>query len=219
MNRTSYSRIEKPRGLEISFKSNYKMPLNTQTSNALGDLYKFCRQGVEIYEHFDFKITSSESFGKVIIDADDKFDEKIEALLKVRGIKFHKQSKGELMELDNIFSRIKLSEYDETYDRQLVVLDTQKVEKLFKINKDAYIAPKGKGGIGDRYNQFISYLKTGQDIDASRLHIREENGRMTLSFIDGRHRFCVLRDMGMKKIPFAMDTKSYYAAKKTGLVV
>lgn len=202
----------------IAFKSNYKMSLNTDSNNAVMPLRGYWNRGVEIYQHYDSKITSPDYFGQMIIDADDKYDEKIEALLKANGIKFTKKSHSDLMDTDDIFSRIKLSDSDKLYDRELVVLDAEKVEELFKNDGSYYIKPGAPNGIDRRYDGVIEYLKTGQDIDASTIHIRDDNGKPALGFIDGRHRFCVYRDMGMPRIPFAMDSESVSVAKKFGLL-
>ena len=202
----------------VSFKSNYKMPLNANSSDAVKPLYAYWNRGVEIYEHFDSRITSADSFGQMIIDADDKFDGKIEALLKANGIKFTKKSRFELMETNNIISRIRLSDSDKRYNGELAILNAEKVEELVKKDNSYYIKPGASNGIGNRYDDIIEYLKTGQDIDASTIHIREDNGKPVLGFIDGRHRFCVYRDMGIPNIPFALDLKSLSVAKKYGLL-
>ena len=53
--------------------------------------------------------------------------------------------------------------------------------------------------------KFKKYLKTSRNIDAPAIVLDELDGRAVLNFIDGRHRFSVLRDMEMTKMPFSLD--------------
>ena len=82
-----------------------------------------------------------------------------------------------------------------------------------------YISPNGESGsISDRYERFQDYLKTGEDIEATEIVLHEKNGELYMGVTDGRHRFSVMRDMGMEKIKFAMDGESLDFAIKYGLV-
>ena len=99
------------------------------------------------------------------------------------------------------------------------VLDVSKIEKLFKKKEDLYISYNGgRNSISNRYQNFIDYLKTGQKIEAPRIEITEALNEPDIEFIDGRHRFSVLRDMGMTQMPFALSEQSYEIAKKYDLL-
>lgn len=120
-------------------------------------------------------------------------------------------------ELSNIYSRIKLSEYDKMDGNKLVTLKTGDVEKIFSEDKDYYISPNGQNS-PQLYKEFEKYLQTGKEIDAPTIKIIDYPEGYSFGFIDGRHRFAVLRDLGMEEIPFAIDKESLNAAKKYGLL-
>ncbi len=154
---------------------------------------------------------------KMHIAADDKYDDFIESVLRQRNIDFVKYSIDDVVKPEAIYNRIVLPEH--ASKKVLVSLDTEKVEKLFRQNKDFYIAPNGsKGTIGNRYEAAQKYFKTGRYINASEIYLHEENDKPVLSITDGRHRFAVMRDMGMKKIKFALDKNSLEIAYKYNLI-
>ena len=51
-----------------------------------------------------------------------------------------------------------------------------------------------------------------------RAWVKEENNELIADFTDGRHRFCVIRDLGAKDISVALDTESFELARKYGLM-
>jgi hypothetical protein len=79
-------------------------------------------------------------------------------------------------------------------------LDIQKVDAAWAKDKDMYIGPGGtcnpKRGC---YDGFISYLQRGEPIGMPQISWGEWS--KVIQFTNGRHRFAVLRDMGLKKIP------------------
>ena len=93
-----------------------------------------------------------------------------------------------------------------------------KLTELFKKDGISYIEPKGGNGIGNRYSRVIEYLKTGQPIDATLVYLNKRYDGLSASIGDGRHRFAVLRDMGMKKIPVALHNESIELAREYGLI-
>ena len=154
------------------------------------------------------------TFEKVHISANDSYDGFIESNLKQRNIDFTKQSASESLKHENIYNRIILPEQDS--DRHLVSLDTRKVEELFQQN-EAFYVPKN-GGIKSRYRGAKDFFTTGEDIEATKASIYEQDGKLHFSIIDGRHRFAVMRDMGMKKVKFSLDRSSAEVAEKYGLI-
>jgi hypothetical protein len=100
---------------------------------------------------------------------------------------------------------------------KLVNIDVEKFDKLFQNNTDQYI---GKGGtdnfINGRYKGFQDFLRTKEPIQASTVGISELYNQA--QFTNGRHRYSVLRDMGMKIMPVAMYFESIPVAKKLGLI-
>ncbi len=82
-------------------------------------------------------------------------------------------------------------------------------------DEDYYVDENGAGGNKYKYNKFLDFLKEGIPIEAAEVTISE---RGKVSFINGRHRFAVLRDLGIKMMPIALDDKSIENAKKFNLL-
>jgi hypothetical protein len=86
-----------------------------------------------------------------------------------------------------------------------------------------YITPGGGGAsIKGRYEKFQTHLATGDPIYASLVYLQAEGpkGRETLKacFTNGRHRYAVMRDMGMKKMPIAIHKDCLDLLKPYGLI-
>lgn len=81
-----------------------------------------------------------------------------------------------------------------------IELDVDKVDRSWSKDKDMYI---GSGGTGAPkrgcYQGFIDYLQRGEPIGKPQISFSDWS--QTIQFTNGRHRFSVLRDMGLKKIP------------------
>ncbi len=205
----------------VSFGSNYRLDAGKNFPDDIIDkLYKYERKGAEITTEFvPFKEAMQTGiYERINVSAPDKYDGEIETLLLSKGIDFHKQTKKEALDLENIKSRIQLSRLSEMQGCHLVEIDTQKLDELFKKDGMSYIEPNGKNGIGNRYQNVGEYLKTGQNIDATQVVLNEYDGDLTASILDGRHRFAYLRDLGMEKIPVAIDKDSFKTAQKYGLI-
>lgn len=164
----------------------------------------------------DFPSNNCDLLESVQVCIDDAYDEYIQSILLQKKIQYYKQTYQDAILNDEIFNRIVLDKSD--YKCQLMPLDVEKVEKLFKEDDENYISLNGeKGVIGNRYQQVKNYLRTGRDIWASRIQLSEQDGRLKLVFIDGRHRYAVMRDLGMQKIKFALDENSCKLAEKYNL--
>jgi hypothetical protein len=114
-------------------------------------------------------------------------------------------------------------------DSILVKVNVFKFDKEWSKEKDFYIGKGGSGNtIGNRYERFKEILEMPEEkrkrwltdspkgnIIASSVSVDDE-GR--ISFGNGRHRYSVLRDMGMKEITVAMTKKSVKNAKKYGYI-
>lgn len=106
--------------------------------------------------------------------------------------------------------------YDD-YETSLHNIDTDKIEKSFSKNKDYYISKGGKGAaIGNRYDRFKDFLQSKpKEVHASSLHINDSG---EVHFNNGRHRYAVLRDSGIKHIPVSLDAESRKNAVKHGYI-
>jgi hypothetical protein len=82
----------------------------------------------------------------------------------------------------------------------LVNLDVQLADEAFKRDTGFYIGKEDKG-IGIRKEKVMELIKSGELKYAPEASIYLTNdGKPRLSFGDGRHRFAVLRDLGVKSI-------------------
>ncbi len=203
-----------------TFKSHYRF----YTSEATSDLdLRFMK--LERNEDFQYNTIATDDvndlmkgvYGEGLISADDKYDKKIERILASRGIDFKKTPLQTLRNKDNILSRIELDSYDKAKDYYLLDIDVKKFDELFK-KDNQYIGRYGERGIDTRYADFIRYIDTGLPIHASKVIIKEEDGEPKISFIDGRHRYSVMRDMGFDGIPVSLDESSKLIAEKYGLL-
>ena len=55
-------------------------------------------------------------------------------------------------------------------------------------------------------------------IDLPEVYVSDRNYTPEICFQDGRHRYAVMRDMGFKSIPVAMNDESFELAKVIGLI-
>jgi len=96
---------------------------------------------------------------------------------------------------------------------KLVNVNPATFDEAFKQTDWQYIGKNAEGGKPERIAGVQKYLETGKPMNASNVVVKD-NG--TIVFGDGRHRYAVLRDMGLGKIPMSMDEKSIQNAKKFG---
>ena len=207
----------------ISFGSNYKFNIANDNSknaeSAANILSQLELKNPEILFFSDFmpfnEISKTGIFEKIHISAPDTFDEYIESVLNQRGVKFEKHTKEEDLDPKNIYKRIVLPK--KRPNQRLVSLDVKKVDDLFKEN-DLYIFEEKNQSKDKSFQNVRNYLATGRDIDATEIVLSEKNDKLFLSILDGRHRFCVMRDLGMDKIKFALSEDSCELAYKYGLI-
>ena len=94
----------------------------------------------------------------------------------------------------------------------LISVDTQKLDREWSKDIGFYLAPGSKENhIGDRYARFQTWLQEhpGAPIEAPfvswKMYPTPETGGV--GFLDGRHRFAVLRDMGYKTVNIVIEDK------------
>ena len=109
---------------------------------------------------------------------------------------------------------------DPMYDDEhasLHQIPVDKIEQSFSKNKDYYISQGGGGAaIGNRYNRFKEFLQSNpKEVHSPSIHINDSGD---VHFNNGRHRYAVLRDSGVKHIPVSMDRESRKNAKKFGYI-
>jgi len=108
-------------------------------------------------------------------------------------------------QIDGVLKRIILSKRAKINGDKLIVVDTKAFDNAFKKDTDFYIGRGGEGGVKGRYEGFQKFIKKGTKIEASEVVVTDE-GRVV--FVNGRHRWAVERDIGMKEISVAMSSGS-----------
>ena len=91
---------------------------------------------------------------------------------------------------------------------KLVIIDTKKINNSWKKTKD-YI---GKFDDIKYYSAKQKFLNSKRDITELRVSVPpyiyiDDGGN--IDFCNGRNRFANLRDAGVKKMPFVMETRDY----------
>ena len=107
---------------------------------------------------------------------------------------------------------------DEDLGRELVKINVPAFDAAWRNGSSGnqYIGAEGHGGIKGRYEKFGKWLATAnQPIEASTVGVDDDG---SVSFYNGRHRYCYLRDHGVKRIMVAMDPYSIKNAKKYKLI-
>lgn len=81
----------------------------------------------------------------------------------------------------------------------MVMVDPQKLDAAWRAsNPDEYIPPGGGGAeIGGRREDFAQFLRKGKTIQSPRVYVGPDG---EVSFEDGRHRFSLLRDLGVNRV-------------------
>jgi len=203
-----------------TFKSAFRYLNNVNQDDVWDDLVAIKGSDINHIEQprYDIESLKQGIVSEMFIAVDDSYDSKIEAMLKSRGIDFHKKSFKETLNPNDIKLRMVLTPFDENQGRKLVDLDTQKLESAFQ--KSAfYLTQEDLSGYEfQHYQDVYNFIKLGSLIDAPSVYLKEENNELVADFQDGRHRFCVLRNLNMDKIPVAIDKESIELAKKHKLI-
>jgi hypothetical protein len=92
----------------------------------------------------------------------------------------------------------------------VVYASTAKLERDLAKDVGFHVGVSGAGGIAGRYEEFRRFLGKGQAIAMPRMTM----GGGEASFVDGRHRFAVLRDLGLKTIPVTVAKEEAAAFRR-----
>lgn len=98
---------------------------------------------------------------------------------------------------------------------KLVSVNITKFDAEFSKDEGFYVSSTGEGEMAGRRKTFEEFLKKGRPIEAPEVTIDDQGG---VSFINGRHRYSVIRDRGYARISMAMSPESEVNARKFGLV-
>ncbi|MBE7704664.1 MAG: hypothetical protein E7Z90_02480 [Cyanobacteria bacterium SIG29] len=197
----------------ISFKSTYKLSRQDLNNSMM-------RKILAKKEKFDMTFT----YGSYLSSEDNFFIQTPDEngnltlnLLNKLKIPFKSLQKSETLDYENIKSRMVLSGFDDPDKMSLKNAKTNVLEQKFKESGSLYVGKNGQNGSKEKYDKIKRYLETGEPIVAPHIYFDTKNDKTTLHFHDGRHRFAVLRDLGMKEIPVAIDKNDILIAEKMGL--
>jgi hypothetical protein len=110
---------------------------------------------------------------------------------------------------------VTMHKLEEKAGNQIVNINPEAFDKAFSKTDWQYVGKGGEGGIEGRYKGFENWLKDAKSMTASNVSVNKDGG---VVFGDGRHRYAVLRDMGLDKLPISMDKESIKNAKKFGYI-
>jgi hypothetical protein len=106
---------------------------------------------------------------------------------------------------DNVFSMNPEFERPSRNGYTYVDADVKKMDDSWKNESDYYVGKDGVGGQDGRYKTVSDFVDRGSSVIMPEVSIRTSDGVVT--FIDGRHRFAVLRDRGLKRIKVAVPNE------------
>lgn len=203
----------------VSFKSLYI--IKPENNGA-----KYHKAINELEENKDVKIhkkTTNSGYGYYShIVTDDKKDIEMETYFANNNINYKKVSTSLLLGENEIKSRMFVKIHDGIFQKNLsepFEIDTDVIEKLFSksfqyINEYDKLEPEEKL----EYDKTLDTIKSGFPIQTPEIYFRKDEYGLDLIFQEGRFTFAVLRDLGLKNIPFAMGIKSYNIASEEGIV-
>lgn len=206
----------------ISFKGTFKFNIATndyKSANSLYDLQDNILETIDYQDYVEYP-SANDDITKFTYVIPDSKNSEVENFCIANGIKFKKCTQEELTSENAVKSRMIVPEFNKINGWQLVEVDIKKFNDLYKKEIDTgYVGDSGKTEHPERCNSFKEYLKSGLDIEAPQVFLREENGDLRITFQDGRHRYSVLRDeLKFKSIPLALDQESIELAKKYELI-
>ncbi len=112
-----------------------------------------------------------------------------------------------------------LSDMDREAGKKLQIVNTRKLDNELQKDKEYYVGINGANGSGFKYERFKRFLNTSRRIIVPDIYLKKsDNGKITTYVHDGRHRFAVLRDMGLIQIPVSMDDESIALAEEINLL-
>ena len=197
----------------ISFKGTYKLSRQDVKGSQM-------RKILAKKDKFDMTFTygnylSSEN--NFFIQTPDVFSDMTHKFLTKLKIPFKSLQKSETLSHENIKSRMLLSGFADKEKMILRPAKTDVLEQKFKENGGLYVGFNGQNGSKEKYDNIKRFLETGEPIIAPHIYFDTKEEETSVHFQDGRHRFAVLRDLGMKEIPVAISKKDVPIAEKIGL--
>ncbi len=153
------------------------------------------------------------------ITVPDYYDDKTRKLLDKYNIDYYYFNILQHVNKDEIIERMKLDPIDKMFGMTTVNIDVEQLDKILEIQSPCHVGYKGQNGDIQKYNRFKRFLYTKNEIKPPTLSvIKDTDNNIKLEITDGRHRFAVLKDIGMKKIPVIISEESRNIATGAGLI-
>ncbi len=160
-----------------------------------------------------------DKINEIYITVPDEMDTKTSKLLDKHLIHYYYFNALERLNTQDIYNRLKIDDSDRAYGYELIEINVNMLDKVLK-QQPKYVGYKASGdGSYEKYCRFMRFLHTKHDIMPPRVSItKKTDGTPIICIDDGRHRFAVLRDIGMEKIPVMIDKKSIETGKEMGIL-
>lgn len=100
--------------------------------------------------------------------------------------------------------------YYDSNKHTIINVSVPKTDKFLSHNKEFYVGSGGKGGFIELYSGIKNFLKDNKKIQIPYLDLTEN---YDVGFIDGRHRWAFLRDLGFQKLPVMIKKEKYPLVK------
>ena len=166
-----------------------------------------------------FEPSSYKNPDKLYVQMPHESDFELMQLLKKLSVNYVRIDERDSLNPDDIVSRMIICSTGNLNGKFLQKVDTKKLDTELRKNPEMYVGYNGANGSGLKYDRFKNFLKTNQEIRSPIVYLRKlPSGEIETHIYDGRHRFAVLRDMGIKQIPVTIDKDSLELAKEIGLV-
>ena len=167
---------------------------------------------------------TGKNYNKLFFQVSEEFDEKMKKLFAKLRIPYIQINESQAANMDNVISRmVRNDNIKEDGSQNFYVtrnINVKKFDKELQKDKDCYVGINGQNGSAEKYQRFVNYLSTNQEINPPILDIVEtKDGKINTYIADGRHRFAVMRDLGFDEIPVNIESKSLSLAQKAGYLI
>lgn len=197
----------------ISFKGTFCFPASAKFSQYSKKIFNKTGNVQLAVDRVCFSDTINETHMTVF----DSCDEKVEKLLKKYDVPYYYFNAGTKLNKDEVYNRLELADEYKQFGYQLVEINVEQLDKVLQRQK-GYVGYKGRGGVKEKYDRFVRFLHTSHKIQPPRLALTKKiDGDIDVYIDDGRHRFAVLRDIGLEKIPVVMSEESRKVAREAGI--
>lgn len=169
------------------------------------------------------KPNGSEQYATGILKAPDYKDMDVEKFCKLNGIQFEKTPSSPLVSQKAVLSRCVLPQ--EAGNKKIAFLDVEKFEDASSLSPFGNVEACEDLYVSQCASQIHDVISSGEDIVVPELYINEpSSGRLPASFVfnqtDKEPNQCLyfaMKNIGMTKVPVAVDRHTYEVGCEMGL--